>query len=196
MSKDGYFCSFCILGHCNFQMQNNMKLSTQSCVRICYLEKVCLSGALEHKYFGVRCSWSQMAVFYSRVTTTDKYGNTSEEESLMEIWAKRSYSISEKSTLVTNQGTKRFQYFGDDVQVYHHRTITISLIGSSSTATPWDVHFGMSMLLTTHLQLWLTVPVTKTFIGTLAFRSAASDIWNKLLDDVVKFYFLFLTIFG
>ena len=31
--------------------------------------------------------------------------------------------------------------------------------------------------------LRLAAPVTKTFIGTFAFRSAVPGIWNKLLDD-------------
>ena len=150
LSKDDHFCIF-VFWDINFQMQNSMKLSTQSCIRISYLEKVCLDGALEHKYFGVRCFWSQMAKssFYSRVPATEKYGNTSEEASLTEMWAKRIRSISEKSTLATNQVTNRFQDCGDDVQVHHHRTIAISLLGSNSTATPWDVHFRMTMLLTT-----------------------------------------------
>ena len=38
----------------------------------------------------------------------------------------------------------------------------------------------------TRNSLRLVVPATKTIIGTCAFRSAAPDIWNKLLDDIVK----------
>ena len=38
----------------------------------------------------------------------------------------------------------------------------------------------------THNSLRLVVPAIRTVIETRAFRSPASDIWNKLPDDIVK----------
>ena len=42
------------------------------------------------------------------------------------------------------------------------------------------------MLSETCIHNVVIVPATKTIIGTCAFRSAASYIWNKLSDDIVK----------